>query len=125
MIDLKTSRREMYLKCTFWSQDENEDYVENSEIVHERIPSGYFFAKEINSYQVNSQVIGESFLTDQESISILTYDKIDDLKINDIVRINGRDKIYRVDDLQVTPSKKQRFFNTTDFSKTYYITLRG
>lgn len=125
MIDLKTSRRDMYLECTYWNQDEDEDYVENSEIVHKRIPTGYFKAKEINAYQISNQVVAESFMIDEEVINILTYDKIKRLKINDIVKIKGREKIYRVDNIQVFPFKQQRFYNITNYSNSYYISLRG
>lgn len=125
MIDLNTSRRDMYLKCTYWSKDEDENYVDNSEIVYEKIPSGFFSAKEINSYQISNQVIDVAFMTEQQNINIITYDKISNLKINDIVKISGNDTIYRVDDIQIIPNKKQRFFNKSNFSKTHYITLKA
>lgn len=123
MIDLWKSRRDVYLTCDYWVQDDN-DYVENNEIVHKKMPIGHFTAKEISSYTRDTAFLGETFATPQESITLITHDKID-LKENDFVRIRPHEKIYRVDSVQRIPEKKQRFFMKSNFSNSYYIMLRG
>lgn len=124
MIDLWKSRRDVYLECEYWNQDENEDYVENNEIVYKKMPVGYFNAKEISSYTRDTSFIGETFAAPQETITLITHDKIN-LRENDIVRIKTSDKFYRVDSIQRVPEKKQRFFMKSNFSSSYYIMLRG
>lgn len=124
MIDLYKSRRDSYLVCDYWQQDENEDYVENNEIVYKRLPVGHFTAKEVSSYTRETNFLMESFATPQESVTLLTHDKIN-LRENDIVKIRPNEKIYRVDNIQKIPDKKQRFFMQTGYSSSYYIVLRG
>lgn len=125
MIDLWKSRRDMYLECDYWLQDENENYVENNEIVHKKLPVGHFTAKEIAAYSRDSQFLGETFAAPQETITLLTHDKLFGLRENDIVRIRPNEKIYRVDSIQRVPEKKQRFFLQSGYSNSHYIMLRG
>lgn len=124
MIDLWKSRRDVYLICDYWNQDENDDYVENNEIVYKKMPIGHFSAKEISSYTRDTSFLGETFATPQETITLITHDNIN-LRENDIVRIRPNDKIYRVDSIQRVPEKKQRFFMKSNFSNSHYISLRG
>lgn len=125
MIDLWKSRRKSYLNCYYWERDENDDYTERSEIVYKKEYSGFFTAEEMNSLTISSQVIGETFMLPEESLTILTNDRIDGLKENDIVKIDGREKCYRVENIQRAPDKKQRFFTKNGYSASHYISLRG
>lgn len=125
MIDLWKSRRKSYLTCYFWERDEDEDYVERNELVYNRAYTGCFYAEEVNSLNISSQIIGDSFLVPEETLMILTNDRIDGLKENDIVKIEGRDKIYRVENIQRAPDKKQKFYNKSEHSASHYISLRG
>lgn len=123
MIDLKTSRRDYFLHCAYWSQDENEEYINNNEIIHYKDPTGYFYAKELNTYQVSSEIISGIFMAESVSVTIETRDNVRDLKRNDIVVIDN--KPYRVDSIQLSPIKKQRQFLRNEYSQVYTIILRG
>ena len=123
MIDLYTSRRDKFLECEYWSQEENPDYVESSEIAYKGTPTGSFVAKEANSYNVENQVIGELFMVESVTVVLITEDDVSNLKRNDIVKFD--DKEYRVDNIQIAPKKKQRQYLRDKYSKEYYISLRG
>ena len=122
MIDLKTSRRDYFLHCSYWSQNEA-DYIPNNEIIHLKDPTGYFYAKELNSYYTSSQVLSGLFMAESITVTIETRDNVSDLKRNDLVVID--DKVYRVDTIQSSPIKKQRQFLRNQYSKVYVITLQG
>lgn len=123
MIDLRTSRRDYFLHCEYWSQIEDENYVETNEIIHSRIPTGTFYAKELNAYTIESQNISNLFMAESKNITIHTFDDVSDLQRNDIVKID--DVVYRVDNIQKTPVKKQRQFLRNSYSMSYTISLRG
>lgn len=123
MIDLWQSRRDLFNEVEYWSQVANEDLVSNSQLVYNRMPTGSFMAKEISSYSLDSQVVGETVMFDDTSVTLYTRDKIEDLKVNDKVRYNG--KFFRVDNIQKNYVKKQKQFIKGQISTEYYITLRG
>lgn len=123
MIDLWQSRRDVFVPVEYWSQIDNEDLVSNSQIVYERLSSGTFMAKEVSSLTDDSQVVGEAIMYDEKTVNIYTRDKIDNLRVNDIVKYEG--KIYRVDNIQKNYVKKQRQFMRRKASAEYFISLRG
>lgn len=123
MIDLWQSRRDLFNEVEYWSQVTNEDLVLNNQLVYNRMPTGSFMAKEVSSYSLDSQVVGETVMFDDQSVTLYTRDKIDDLKVNDKVRYNG--KFFRVDNIQKNYVKKQKQFIRGQISTEYYITLRG
>lgn len=124
MIDLWTSRRDKFLKCKFWSQDEAEENgVDDAEIAYKLSPTGTFYAKEANPYSISNQIVAETFLAESISITIITEDDINALKRNDIVEFDG--EVYRVEGIQKNPYKKQRQFMKEGYSCSYFISLRG
>ena len=123
MIDLWQSRRDAFVPVEYWSQIDNEDLVSNSQISYNRLPTGTFMAKEVSSFTDDSQVVGETLMYDEITVNIYTRDKIDDLRVNDIVKYEG--KIYRVDNIQKNYVKKQRQFMKREASAEYFISLRG
>ena len=123
MIDLWQSRRDIFSPVEYWSQIDNEDIVSNSQIAYQTNPSGTFMAKEMSSYTDDSQVVGESMMFDENTINIYTRDKIEKLRVNDLVKYDGR--VYRVDNIQKNYVKKQRQFMKREASAEYFISLRG
>jgi hypothetical protein len=123
MIDLWQSRRDSFTEVEYWSQVDDEDLVGNQQLVYNRVPTGTFMAKEISVYSMDSQVVGETVLVDDQSITLFTRDKISDLRVNDKVKYDG--KFFRVDNIQKNYVKKQRQFMKELSSAEYYITLRG
>lgn len=122
MIDLWTSRRDKFIECKYYSQDEN-DYVGDNEIAHYDTPTGTFFASEMGAKTSSSQIVADLFQAEEVSVVLKTEDDIDDLKRNDIVVYE--DIFYRVVDIQKTIKKNQRQFLRSKLSAVYYISLRG
>jgi hypothetical protein len=112
----------MFLECYFWSQDEDENFIPTSELAHNQAPTGMFFAKELNAYTEENQLIGNTFLLESNNVQIATYDDVKEIKRNDLVEYN--DKVWRVDSIQRIPIKKQRQF-MNDGSNITYLSLRG
>lgn len=124
MIDLWTSRRDKFLECEYWSQDmAEENGVDIDEIAYKLSSTGSFYAKESNQYTTENQVLGELFMAEEKNITLFTEDDISDLKVNDIVKFD--ENIYRVENIQRAPYKKQRQFLRNSYSNSYYISLRG
>ena len=123
MIDLWQSRRDSFVSVEYWSQIDDDDVVSNSQIAYKILPSGTFMAKEVSSFTDDSQVVGETLMYDERTVNIYTRDKVSDLRVNDIVRYEG--KFYRVDNIQKNYVKKQRQFMKREASAEYFISLRG
>jgi len=122
MIDLRTSRRDYFLHCAYWNQLE-EDYITDDRIVYETEPNGFFYAKELSSYNVSSNIIGGVFMAKSVRLTIETRDDVHNLNRNDIVVID--EKPYRVEDIQIAPVKKQRQYGKIANSNSYTISLVG
>lgn len=122
MLDIYRGRRDLFTKCTYWSQITNNDIVLNSEIVYNTTPTGHFYAKEISSLTTDNQVLGEAFMFESNNVTLQTTDNVSDLKVND--KVVYLDKEYRVDNIQKTAENRQRQFRVKT-SYTYYISLRG
>ena len=123
MIDLWQSRRDAFTKVRYWSQIDNEDLISNSQIAYNRLPTGTFFAKEISAITGDSQVVGESLMYDEHTVNLYTRDKVENLRINDLVEYE--DKLYRVDSIQKNFKMNQRQFMRSQASAEYFISLRG
>lgn len=123
MIDLWTSRREMFNKCTWWAQVEDSPYVESSRLAYKDIPEGDFYAKEINAVNISNQIVENNFMIEMQSVTLLTTDDISAMKRNDRVLYDNR--YWRVDSIQVEKKKKQRQYMTNQYSCVYYLTLRS
>lgn len=123
MIDLWQSRRDAFVPVEYWSQIDDDDLVSNSQIAYNCLPTGTFMAKEVSSFTDDSQVVGETLMYDEITVNIYTRDKVNDLRVNDIVRYEG--KFYRVDNIQKNYVKKQRQFMKREASAEYFISLRG
>lgn len=125
MIDLWTSRRKAFLECDYWKQNENEYIVFGNQIEYENFPSGFFKAEFVTKINDANQNLENSFLLKETSFTISTYDDVSNLEINDIVRINGEEKKYRVNSINKSPTKKQTQFLIDKVSYQYFINLRG
>lgn len=123
MIDLYKSRRSNYIKCEWYAQNEDEEYVSLDQIKHFSFPAGAFYAKELNSYSVENQVSGNVFMADAHNVSLQTTDNVKALRNNDYVVFDG--KLWRVDNKTTTPNNSQRQFrNREHISATTIISLR-
>ena len=108
MIDLWTTRRDNFIKCTYWCQIDDNDIVSLSEVAHERVPSGTFYAKEITPWNEDPQIIDATFKFSSKTVTVETYDKVDDLHEGDVVKLD--DFLYRVQTIQTLPIKNKDTF---------------
>ena len=123
MIDLYTTRRTNFIKCEWFSQIEDEEYVDLNEIRHLPSPSGVFYAKEVNGYSEDNQQVENLFMVDSHRVTLTTNDKVQELRLNDIVKFDN--KLWRVDSKQPTPKNAQRQFrNKANVSAATVIQLK-
>lgn len=121
MIDLYASRRDRFIECKYWLKIKDKNIVKPNQIIFNTIPTGSFYAKEVNPYSKNNQVIAELFMLKEESVLISTCDDVSGLELND--RVEMDEKKYRVNSIQESPFKKNRQFST-NITKEYFIELR-
>ncbi|WP_281512135.1 hypothetical protein [Mammaliicoccus vitulinus] len=123
MIDLWTSRRDTFIECEYWSQNEDEDIVNLNEIQYLKNPTGIFYAKESNAYLEDDSDINNTFLVQNNTVTLMTRDNISDLKRRDLVRYEG--KMYMVTSISKVKNRNQMQYLRHNYSCTYYINLRG
>lgn len=122
MIDLWTSRRKKFVKCTYYSKIEDENYVPNNTLIHNMIPSGCFNAEIKGTATLSSQFERETFVMPLRTMTIETEDNVENLRENDIIICRG--KTWKVDDIQWAEKTSQSQF-LNKISKIYVITLKG
>ena len=124
LTDLYTSRRTHFIKCKFWNQDENENYVSKNEILYNTIPTGIFYAKEANAYSNDNNTVSGDFMFDTTTITLITQDDISKMKVNDRV-LTDDNNFWIVTNVQKNPLKKQRNYMKSKYCNAeYYISLR-
>lgn len=122
-FDLFQSRRTYNELCKWWARDERDQH-DLDELVMRRIPSGEFYAKEVNPEQLQKTVIGAAFVFDKTTVTIKTPDNIMKLKNNDLVLYRGAK--WLVVDVQRRHAHEQQseFARDSECSHYYYINLR-
>ncbi|MCR4661684.1 MAG: hypothetical protein K5765_06795 [Clostridia bacterium] len=122
-IDIFQSRSGYNVLCRWWSRNESDDY-ESDELVMNRIPSGQFFAKEMNAEQLMKINLGGSFRIDATHITIKSPDNLIGIKTDDLIEYE--DEIWRITNVQKIKAKKQNSFFMADknCSHFWYIELR-
>lgn len=112
-FDLFQSRRNQNERCRWWSREESEDYEED-ELIFKRIPSGTFYAKEVNAETQDDNVLANVFMLDKTSVTIMSSDDLTSLynqklDIRNKVIVEYQGEIWRVDNVQ---KRKARIQNT-------------
>lgn len=128
-FDLFQSRRNCNIRCKWWSRDESEDYDED-ELIYKRVPSGMFYAKEVNAEVQDDNVLANMFMLDKTSITIMSGDDLTslyntklDIKNKVIVEYQG--EIWRVENVQKRKARIQNseFGNPDRLSHYWYLSL--
>lgn len=121
--DFFQSKRNYNQKCKWWSRSEIDENTPD-ELIMKRVPNGIFFAKEVSPQASTSEVVGDSFMFEKDTITIKTPDNLWQIKRNDLVEYEG-DK-WIVDNVQKPHSRMQNTFfaKDKDCSHFYYIELR-
>ena len=124
MIDTWMTRRTNYIKCEWFNQIEDEEYVNLNEIRHLPSPAVIFYAKEVSGYSVDNQQFENLWMADSKRVTLTTNDDVKGMKNNDLVKFDG--KIWRVDSVQPTPKNTQRQYRNKQYvSNTTLIQLKG
>ena len=121
-FDLFQSRRNYNEPCRWWSRNENEEYDED-EYVYKRVPSGSFFAKEVNAETDDNNIIGGVFMVDRNSVTIASPDNLDGIKDRDWIEYQG--ELWRVDNIQKRKARMQNseFAADRNVSHYWYLSL--
>lgn len=118
-VDIFTSRRTNFEECEYWLRDINAD---PSEIIYKtRKSNGCFNAKISNPETFSNNAVGV-FMFDTKNLMIETYDDIDEVKVNDVVKFN--DCFYMITQIQKYPIRKNTQFHSEQQFITY-LSLRG
>lgn len=117
MIDIFQSRRDYNEPCKWWSRDENDDNEANA-LIMKRVPTGIFMAKEVGAEQLRNQVIFDSFMFGQGSVTIKSPDNLTGIKANDLVEY--QDEKWLVINVQKIKAKKQNSYYAKDTNCSHY-----
>jgi hypothetical protein len=119
-VDFFTSRRSNFEECEYWLRDINAN--PNELVYQSRVCDGTFDAKISNPETSGSNVIGGVFMFDTKNLMLETYDDIDEIKVNDVVKYNGC--FYIITQIQKYPLRKNTQFHS-DQQYITYLSLRG
>lgn len=120
MIDLRKSRRTLFIKCYYWKRLENPDLVSDSELQYEAYPAGTFYAQVKEAQTDETLVVGQAFMLKRVTLTLYTTDEIN---LNENDRVEFRGEYYRVENVQKYPQNKQTQFGS-HISYDTYIRLR-
>jgi hypothetical protein len=119
-VDIFVSRRTNFEECEYWLRDVNAD--PNELVYKTRRSNGSFYAKISNPETFSNNIVGGVFMFDTKNLMLETYDNIDEVKLNDVVRYN--DNFYIVTQVQKYPIRKNTQFHSEQQYITY-LSLRG
>lgn len=119
MIDTYYSRRGKFNLCQYWERDE-EGVGNSEEYTYYNIPTGCFYAEQVNSENIQLQMI-DAFMADEHHIMISTNDYVPGMHPNCLVKWDGQ--IWRVENAQPKIRKKQSEYSPR-FDYQWFIELR-
>lgn len=119
-IDIFTSRRTNFEECEYWLRDVNAD--PNELVYKTRRSNGTFYAKISNPETSGQNVLGGVFMFDTKNLMLETFDEIEEVKVNDVVKFNG--SFYIITQIQKYPVRKNTQFHNEQQYITY-LSLRG
>ena len=122
-FDLFQSRRNYNEPCKWWTRNESEDFTDD-ELIHKRVPSGTFMAKEVSPETERDNPIANAWLLLRSGTTIKTPDNIMGIQPEDIVYYAGEKWI--VVSIQKIKAKMQQteFSMDKNCSHYWYIELR-
>ena len=121
-FDLFQSRRNMNERCRWWTSNKS-DEIDPDELIYKRIPSGKFYAREVNTESYDDNIIGGIIMIDRTSVTIMSADDLGRIKSEDIVEYQKQ--IWRVDSIQKKKFRIQNseFARNENVSHYWYLTL--
>lgn len=121
-FDIFQSRRNYNEPCKWWSRNEGEEYDEDV-LIHKRVPTGTFWAKEISPETDDNNIIGGVFMVDRDAVTIVSPDNLFGIKDRDWVEYQG--EIWRIDNVQKRKARMQNseFAADRNVSHYWYLSL--
>lgn len=122
-FDLFQSRRNYNEPCKWWDRDLRDQFP-SDKLVMERIPTGFFMAKEVSPETERNNPIANAWLLNRSGVTIKTPDNVAGLKSEDLVLYQGEKWI--VTNVQKIKARMQQTQFATDknCSHYWYIELR-
>lgn len=122
-FDIFQSRRNYNICCRWWSRAQYAD-IEEDELVYNRVPSGTFWAKEVNAEATTDNVIGGVFMLERTTVTIKSPDDLSPIKSKDLVEYQGEKWV--VVSVQKSKAKVQNTYYAEDknCSHFWYLELR-
>lgn len=122
-FDLFQSRRNYNEPCKWWSRSEKED-IPDDELVHNRVPTGCFWAKEVSPETERDNPIANAWLIHRSGITIKTPDNVMGINDDDLVWYDNQ--LWIVVSAQKIKARMQQsqFANDKNCSHFWYIELR-
>lgn len=118
-IDIYGSRRNKPLVCYYWKVKDTKEY---EKLIHENKPSGVFYASEVRPENYQRNILNGMFNFVSSSFYIETYDNIETIRPNDLVKVDG--VYYLVISMQNLSIHKNQYFGKKSTNK-YVLELRG
>lgn len=118
-IDIYGSRRNKPLVCYYWKVKDTKEY---EKLIHENKPSGVFYASEVRAENYQRNVINGTFNFASSSFYIETYDSVEGIKANDLIKVE--DIYYLVISVQKLDVHKNQFYGRKTTSR-FVLELRG
>lgn len=119
-IDIYTTRRNFFEKVYYWFYDSKNKDLNN--LIYEKKPNGFFYAREENANTLTKEVIGQYFQVGSSEVAISTYDNASKLRPNDLVKF--KNKLWVIVNIQKKVLSRQEAFNK-NASARYFILIRG
>lgn len=117
-VDIYHSRRTNYEECLYWVRDERQSVGDLSQWILKNVPSGKFYAREVNPLYNQENAVVNSMMFDKNTISLETDDDVDDITRGCVVMYNG--KPWIVDSVQRVLHRKESQFSS---EKHYKVTV--
>ena len=122
-FDLFQSRRNYNEPCKWWNRDMRDKY-DPDELVHKRVPTGTFMAKEVSAETERNNPVANTWLLNRTGTTIKTPDDVFGIQSECLVWYQG--ELWLVVDVQKIKARIQQTQFATDkhCSHYWYIELR-
>lgn len=119
-IDRFQSRRNYNEYCRWWSMEDGDD----SELAHDRIADGSFWAKKAAAEDVTDVIVGGAFMFDKDAVTLKTPDNLDGIREHDLVEYRGEK--WLVTSVQKSDARLQntQYAKESACSHFWYVGLR-
>lgn len=104
-IDLRTSRRDYFLRCLWYKKDTDVQDILNKNA----IPAGRIYVKELSPTAESNNDVANIIRTTTTSVTLQTPDDVTGMTQNDFLEHRG--VLYVVDSVQVSEQNKQNGFS--------------